>query len=98
MWLTCNVSKGIGDEGSDVADSTVMTSGLSSAFSCSDINVLFTVMLHMISMTPAEQTVNCSDTEVTPGYHNKSTLKFMGRNGQWIWTEVDHTCQETTEA
>lgn len=60
MW------KGTGDEGSDVADRIVMTNGLSSAFSLSDINILFTVMLHMTSMTPAQQTGKRSVNEVSP--------------------------------
>lgn len=71
MW------KGTGDEGSDVADRTVMTSGLSSAFSSSDINILFTVMLHMTSMTPAQQTGKRSVSEVSPRNHkNNIQLSF----------------------
>lgn len=71
MW------EGTGDEGSDVADRIVMTNGLSSAFSLSDINILFTVMLHMTSMTPAQQTGKRSVNEVSPrNQKNNMQLSF----------------------
>lgn len=61
MW------KGTGEEGIDVADRIVMTSGLSSAFSRSDINGLSREMLHMTSYTPDEYSGKHSVTEVSPG-------------------------------
>lgn len=83
---TCRMWKGTGDEGSDVADRIVMTSGLSSAFSLSDINILFTVMLHMTSMTPAQQTGKRSVNEVSPrNQKNNIQLSFS----LCIWPDSD---------
>lgn len=66
MW------KGTGDEGIEVADKMVMTSGLSSALSWSDINGLSREMLHMTSNTPHEQTGKRSVNEVSPGSHKNN--------------------------
>lgn len=50
-----------------MADKTVMTSGLSSAFSWSDIKGLSREMLHMTSNRPDEKTGKHSLNEVSPG-------------------------------
>lgn len=63
---TCRMWKGTGDEGIALADKIVMTSGLSSAFSWSDINGLSREMLYMTSNTPDEQTGKRSVNEVSP--------------------------------
>lgn len=70
---TCRTWKRMGDEGIEVADKIVMTSGLSSAFSWSDTNGLSREILHMISNTPDERIGKSSVTEVSPGSQKKIT-------------------------
>lgn len=60
MW------NGTGDEGIEVADKIVITSGLRSAFNWSDINGLSREMLQINSNTPDEQTGKLSVNEVSP--------------------------------
>lgn len=67
MSRTSGTWEGTGDEGNEVADTMVMTSGLSSAFIWSDINVLSRETLHTTSNTPHEQTGKRRVTDVSPG-------------------------------
>lgn len=78
---TCRIWKETGDEGIDVADRIVMTSGLSSAFSWSDINGLSREMLHMTSNTPEEQTGKHSVNEVLPGDEKNNRLQSVFFHG-----------------
>ncbi len=72
MW------KGTAAEGIEVADTIVMTSGLRSAFSWSDINGLSRVILHITSNTPDEQTGKRSVNEVSPeSQKNNKVFSFM---------------------
>lgn len=77
MRHTCRTWKGTGDEGIEVADKTVMTSGLSSALSWLDIRGLSREMWHMISNKPDESTGKRSATEVSPGRHRNNILPCL---------------------
>ena len=60
-------------EGREEADRIVMTSGLSSAFSSSEISGLSTVMLHRPSYTPDEQVTRQSVSDLSPNIRYKGT-------------------------
>ncbi len=74
---TCRMWNGTGDEGIEVADKTVITSGLRSAFSWSDINGLSREMLQINSNTPDELTGKLSVNEVSPRSWKKKVLPLM---------------------
>lgn len=73
MCVTCvrtpRYTCGGGGQGIDLADRMVMASGLSSAFSRSDINGRSREMRHMTSKTPLELKLKESASEASPvGY------------------------------
>lgn len=64
-----------------MADKTVMTSGLSSAFSWSDIKGLSREMLHMTSNRPDEKTGKHSLNEVSPGSQKNNRIHSVFFHG-----------------